>query len=49
MDCELLQNKIAGITGDGAFAKGNKPFENRMSEHLLVGKTVRKMGSSAPN
>ena len=26
------------ITGDGAFAKGNKPFENRMSEHL--GKTV---------
>ena len=38
MDCELLQNKIAGITGDGAFAKGNKPFKNRMSEHL--GKTV---------
>ena len=38
LDNETLKSKIAGVTGDGAFAKGNAPFKNRMSE--LLEKTV---------
>ena len=38
LDIEILKNKIAGITGDGAFAKGNAPFKSRISE--LLGKAV---------
>ena len=35
---EDLKEKIVGLTGDGAFAKLNKPFKNKISE--LLGKNV---------
>ena len=41
MKKEVLVQKIFGITGDGAFTKGNAPFKNRMFEILGKEVTVR--------
>ena len=37
---KVIKEKVVGITGDGAFAKGNALFRNEMFK--LLGKTVVK-------
>ena len=35
---EQIKSRVIGITGDGAFAKGNKPFKTTISK--LMGKEI---------